>query len=69
MSPLVKILIVDVALTNILVLAEILRNDCRTIFATNGAVALKMASQERPDIFLLNTLMDSEMDGHSLRKT
>ena len=58
------ILIVDDVLTNIQLLAEVLRADYRIKFATSGATALAIANnpESRPDLILLDVMMP-DMDG------
>jgi len=60
-----SILIVDDNPTNIQVLNEILAADYKTLFATNGADALKLADSEHPDLVLLDIMMP-EMDGYEV---
>lgn len=60
-----KILIIDDTPDNIRILNEILRNDYRVFFATNGEHGLEIAGRELPDIILLDILMP-EMDGYEV---
>ena len=61
------ILIVDDVLTNIQLLAEVLRADYRIKFATSGAAALAIVNnpESRPDLILLDVMMP-EMDGYEV---
>lgn len=61
-----NILIVDDVVTNIKVLAEILKPENEVCFASNGQQALKIAgSDNRPDLILLDIMMP-EMDGYEV---
>ena len=51
------ILVVDDMLDNIAVLAGMLRNDFRVIFATGGEDALKVVGQHSVDLILLDVMM------------
>ena len=58
-----KIFIIDDAPENIRILAQALKTDYKTTFATAGAQAIKFAmSEEPPDLILLDIMMP-EMDG------
>ncbi|MBF0179194.1 MAG: response regulator [Magnetococcales bacterium] len=56
------VLLVDDVETNILMLNEVLRDEYRTLFATNGEDALRMTREKRPDLILLDIQMPG-MDG------
>ncbi len=60
-----KVLIVDDEAVNIEVLNEILLDDYRVLFATNGADALAVVRSQRPDIILLDIMMPG-MDGREV---
>ncbi len=61
-----RILIVDDAPENIRILAQALKTDYKTTFATAGAQAIKFAmSEEPPDLILLDIMMP-EMDGYEV---
>ncbi len=51
------ILIVDDILENIEILEEILKNEYKIIFTTNGAEALPLAVKEKPDLIILDVMM------------
>ena len=59
------ILIVDDTAINVRMLNEILRDDYRVLFATNGQDALNTAAETKPDIVLLDVMMP-EMDGYEV---
>ncbi|MBF0543596.1 MAG: response regulator [Candidatus Riflebacteria bacterium] len=56
------ILIIDDLLENIQVLATLLENDYEITFATSGQQGIDLASQENPDLILLDVMMP-KMDG------
>ncbi len=61
-----RILIVDDASENIRILAQALKGEYKTTFATDGNQALKMAmSEETPDLILLDIIMP-HMDGYEV---
>jgi diguanylate cyclase (GGDEF)-like protein len=61
-----KILIVDDVPANIKVLIDALKNlDYEILVATSGAIALKIATSENPDLILLDVMMP-EMDGYEV---
>lgn len=60
-----KLLIVDDAPINIQLLNDVLKDDVRVFFATNGSDALKIASTTIPDLILLDIMMP-EMDGYEV---
>lgn len=60
------ILIVDDIRTNIVLLAELLKNDYNIKVANNGSDALKIASENpKPDLIFLDIMMP-EMDGYEV---
>jgi sigma-B regulation protein RsbU (phosphoserine phosphatase) len=59
------ILIVDDTPTAIWVLAETLKNEYKTLFATNGPDCLRLAADSRPDLILLDVMMPG-MDGYEV---
>ncbi|MDM8515708.1 hybrid sensor histidine kinase/response regulator [Desulfobacterales bacterium HSG16] len=59
------ILIVDDEPTNLELMMQILGNNYRLAFATNGAEALKATEKLEPDIILLDIMMP-EMDGYEV---
>ncbi|MBI4984358.1 MAG: response regulator [Rhodocyclales bacterium] len=59
------VLVVDDVAENIDVLAGILRDQYRVLFATNGADALALARSERPGLILLDVVMPG-MDGYEV---
>ncbi len=61
-----RILIVDDAPENIRILAQALKSEYKTTFATTGEQAIKFAmSEEPPDLILLDIMMP-EMDGYEV---
>lgn len=60
-----RLLLVDDEPTNLQVLRHILQEDFRLLFATDGARALQIAQQQRPDLVLLDVMMP-QMDGYSV---
>lgn len=60
-----RILLVDDEPTNLQVLRQVLQNDYRLLFATDGARALQVARDQRPDLILLDIMMPS-MDGYDV---
>ncbi|MGF7185863.1 diguanylate cyclase (GGDEF)-like protein [Desulfitispora alkaliphila] len=62
------ILIVDDSRTNIMTLAELLKDDWNIKVATSGKAALRIAeAKKQPDIILLDVMMP-EMDGYEVCK-
>ncbi|MCP5420047.1 MAG: diguanylate cyclase [Gammaproteobacteria bacterium] len=61
------VLVVDDMIENIEILNWILADDYRVLFATNGADALTIAREQRPDLILLDVLMP-EMTGYDVCK-
>ena len=59
-----RILVVDDEPTNLHVLRQILQDDYRLLFATDGAKALQLA-QQQPDLILLDVMMPG-MDGYTV---
>ncbi|CAK0749790.1 Response regulator receiver protein [Gammaproteobacteria bacterium] len=60
-----KILIVDDAPENIMIISGILQDDYEIIAAINGSDAIETASSEKPDLILLDVVMP-EMDGYTV---
>ncbi|EJE54011.1 response regulator containing a CheY-like receiver domain and an HD-GYP domain [Acidovorax sp. CF316] len=60
-----RLLLVDDEPTNLQVLRHILQEDFRLLFATDGARALQIAQQQRPDLVLLDVMMP-QMDGYAV---
>lgn len=52
-----KILIVDDEPTNLQILRQVLHEDYRLLFARDGEKALQLASEERPNLILLDVMM------------
>ncbi|MBU0926513.1 MAG: response regulator [Spirochaetes bacterium] len=59
------VLVVDDTPDNILVLSELLRDRYRLLVARNGAKALALAEEARPDLILLDIMMPG-MDGYEV---
>lgn len=59
------ILIVDDVPTNIQILADILKQDYRVLFATSGEQALTIAASREPDLILLDVMMPG-IDGFTV---
>ena len=57
-----RLLLVDDEPTNLQVLRHVLQTDYRLLFATDGARALQVAREQRPDLILLDIMMPN-MDG------
>lgn len=64
-----NILIVDDVITNIKVLAEILKPDYGIRFAKNGLEALKIARSDSPPDLILLDIMMPDMDGYEVCRT
>lgn len=60
-----RILIVDDAATNIEILNEVLGAEYDSLFAMDGATALRLAVEEEPDLILLDVVMPG-LDGHEV---
>ena len=60
-----RILIVDDAMENIQILHHALQDDYDVLFAMNGAKAIEIAQNQRPDLILLDAVMP-EMDGYAV---
>lgn len=60
-----RLLLVDDEPTNLQVLRHILQADYRLLFATDGARALQVAREQRPDLVLLDIMMP-HMDGYAV---
>ncbi|NML27344.1 response regulator [Zoogloea dura] len=52
-----KLLIVDDEPTNLQILRQVLHEDYRLLFARDGEKALQLASEERPNLILLDVMM------------
>ncbi len=63
-----KLLIVDDEPANLRVLKSILQADYRLIFAKNGHDALKLATEEKPNLILLDIMMP-DMSGYEVCET
>ena len=60
-----RLLLVDDEPTNLHVLRQILNDDYRLQFATDGAKALQLAAQQKPDLILLDIMMP-ELSGYDV---
>ena len=60
-----RILIVDDAATNIEILNEVLGAEYDSLFAMDGATALRLAVEQEPDLILLDVVMPG-LDGHEV---
>ena len=60
-----RLLLVDDEPTNLQVLRHVLQADYRLLFATDGARALQVAREQRPDLVLLDIMMPN-MDGYAV---
>jgi len=60
-----RLLLVDDEPTNLQVLRQVLQQDYRLQFATDGNRALALARQHAPDLILLDVMMPG-MDGHAV---
>ncbi len=61
----IAILIIDDAVEVIKTLSALLRSDYRVYFATDGDAGLKLAKQKKPDLILLDVMMEP-MDGYEV---
>lgn len=59
------VLIVDDIPENVQILGELLSKEYNTYFALNGAEALRLAEQVRPDLIILDVMMPG-MDGYKV---
>ena len=60
-----RLLLVDDEPTNLQLLRQVLQADYRLLFATDGARALQLAQDQRPDLVLLDIMMPG-MDGYAV---
>ena len=60
-----RLLLVDDEPTNLQVLRHVRQADYRLLFATDGARALQVAREQRPDLVLLDIMMPN-MDGYAV---
>jgi putative two-component system response regulator len=60
-----RLLLVDDEPTNLQLLRQVLQTDYRLLFATDGARALQLAQEQRPDLILLDIMMPG-MDGYAV---
>lgn len=60
-----RLLLVDDQPANILALNQLFRAECEVFMATDGEQALRQADQHRPDLILLDVMMD-RMDGYEV---
>jgi putative two-component system response regulator len=60
-----RLLLVDDEPTNLQVLRHVLQDDYRLLFATDGARALEIAQQQKPQLILLDVMMPG-MDGYAV---
>jgi CheY-like chemotaxis protein len=51
------VLVVDDEKQNRMLLAELIKDDCRVILAKNGQQALERAREQHPDLILLDVMM------------
>ena len=63
-----RLLLVDDEPTNLQLLRQVLQADYRLLFATDGARALQLAKEQRPDLILLDIMMP-DMDGYAVCET
>ncbi len=64
-DPRPRLLLVDDEPTNLQVLRHVLQDDYRLLFATDGARALQIAQQQKPQLILLDVMMPG-MDGYAV---
>ena len=62
------LLLVDDVHTNLQVLRQVLQDDYRLLFATDGEKALEIARQQKPQLILLDVMMPG-MDGYTVCAT
>lgn len=62
------VLVVDDEKQNRVLLAELLKGDCRVLLAKNGQQAVERAREYQPDLILLDVLMPG-MDGYEVIQT
>ena len=62
------LLLVDDVPTNLQVLRQVLQDDYRLLFATDGEKALEIARQQKPQLILLDVMMPG-MDGYTVCAT
>jgi len=60
-----KVLIVDDERTNLNVLTHILRQDYTVLVAKDGATGIEIAGEEKPDLILLDIIME-DIDGYTV---
>jgi putative two-component system response regulator len=60
-----RLLLVDDEPTNLQVLRQVLSADYRLLFATDGARALQLAKEQRPDLILLDIMMP-QINGYAV---
>lgn len=63
-----SLLVVDDEPANLRVMKQILQDDYRLVFAKNGAEALRLAEQKKPDLILLDIMMP-DMTGFEVCET
>ncbi|GAA0300834.1 two-component system response regulator [Psychrosphaera haliotis] len=63
-----SLLVVDDEPANLRVMKQILQEDYRLVFAKNGAEALRLAEQKKPDLILLDIMMP-DMTGFEVCET
>jgi diguanylate cyclase (GGDEF)-like protein len=59
------ILIVDDAVTNLIILRDILKSKYKVVLAKSGSMALELAIKQPPDLILLDIIM-ADMDGYQV---
>ena len=59
------VLVVDDVPANILILGEVLGEDCEILVATSGVEALEITRREQPDLVLLDVMMPG-LDGYQV---
>ncbi|MEL4887361.1 response regulator [Pectobacterium betavasculorum] len=64
-DPRPTLLLVDDEITNLQVLRHSLQNDYRLLFAKDGATALSLVRNDRPDLILLDIMMP-DLSGHAV---
>ena len=63
-----KLLVVDDMPINVSLMEEMVKNEYQIFSAYNGADAIKIASNNKPDLILLDIIMP-EMDGYEVCQT